>query len=305
MKIKSLLMTAAVLLMGPLTGQAKLKVVTSVPSLASITEMVGGDLVQVESITRGVQDTHFVEAKPSYMVMLNRADLLIYNGMELEMGWLPLLIRGARNQKIAPGSPGHLNASLALLEEDILERVRGEVDRTMGDVHPLGNPHWLLNPHHGLKAGKLIAAKLIELDHKNRETYERNLEKFERELTNRIADWETRAKPLRGLEVVCYHPHWSYLVGWLGMVNAGFIELRPGIPPAPRHQMEIINLMQQKNIKLAIISSWKEPSRARVVADQAGAELLVLPGEVQALPGTDDYFAWIEYMVAKLIEAAG
>lgn len=281
----------------------ELNVVTTLPSLASITEQIGGDNIRVSSITRGVQDAHYVEAKPSYMVRLNKADLLVYSGLELEIGWLPLLIRGARNGKITVGANGNLNASLALSDDQVLERPRGEVDRSMGDVHPSGNPHYLLNPNNCIRVAELIADKLIELDPSNRTYYEQNLDGFTSRLQEKIEEFERLAAHLEGVEVVCYHVHWSYLLEWLGIRTIGFIELRPGIPPTPRHKRAIIQLMQDKGIEVVVISSWKEPTRAQEVANAADATLVVLPGEVGAMRGTDDYITWIEYMITHLVEA--
>ncbi|MFC2134460.1 metal ABC transporter substrate-binding protein [Bacteroidota bacterium] len=281
----------------------ELYVVTTIPSLASIAEEIGGDNLEVYSITRGVQDAHYIEAKPSYMLKLNKADLLIYSGLELEIGWLPLLIQGARNYNVAVGSPGNLNASLAMGSEDILEKPRGEVDRSMGDVHPSGNPHYLLNPQIGLKVAGLITDKLIELDPDNTEDYLNNLHAFENKINAKIVEWAEKTLSIKGKEVVCYHVHWSYLLNWLELINGSYIELRPGIPPTPRHKMQIIQLMKNRSIEVVIISSWKEPSKAREVANAVGAELIILPGEVNAMEGAEDYISWIDFMVNKICDA--
>ncbi len=280
----------------------KLNIVTTLPSLASITESVGGDYVQVYSITRGAQDAHYVEAKPSYMIKLNKADLLIYSGLELEIGWLPLLIQGARNNKVTVGSRGNLNAALALSVENILEKPRGEVDRSMGDVHPSGNPHYLLNPHNAILVAELITERIITLDPEHKDQYEQNLSRFSQLITNRITELENMAAHLQDKDIVCYHVHWSYLLDWLKLKPKGYIELRPGIPPTPKHKQEIIALIKEKQIKVVIVSSWKEPTKAREVANATGAQLLVLPGEVNAMKGTDSYIKWIEYMVTHLSE---
>lgn len=283
---------------------SELFVVTTLPSLASLTESLGGDKVEVFSITRGVQDAHYVEAKPSYMLKLNKADLLIYSGLELEIGWLPLLIQGARNSNVSPGSRGHLNASSALSQENLLEKAHGGVDRSMGDVHPAGNPHFLLNPHHTIEVCYLIADKLIELDPDNAAYYETRLDEYVARLDSKIAELESIANILKGKEVVCYHKHWSYLCDWLGINIAGYVEAKPGIPPTPRHKREIIKMMKRKEIKIVIISSWKEPKKAQEVADAVGADLIILPGEADALPGTKDYFSWMEYMISQLSKTA-
>jgi zinc/manganese transport system substrate-binding protein len=282
---------------------ADLNIVTTLPSLKSITRSIGGDYVDVYSITRGAQDAHYVEAKPSYMTKLNRADLLIYSGLELEIGWLPFLIQGARNENVSVGAAGNLNASLALSTDEILEKPRGEIDRSMGDVHPMGNPHYLLNPYNAIDVADLIAEKLIELDPEHTTVYQKNCDTYICLLENKIYALEEQAADLQGQEVVCYHVHWSYLLNWLGIESAGYIELRPGIPPTPKHKREIIKLMNNKQIKVVIISSWKEPTKAREVADACQAQLLILPGEVNAMDGVEDYFSWIDYLVSQLCEA--
>lgn len=278
----------------------KLNIVTTLPSLASITESIGGDYVKVYSITRGSQDAHYVEAKPSYMIKLNKADLLIYSGLELEIGWLPLLIQGARNNKVSVGSRGNLNASSVLPHDLILEKPQGEVDRSMGDVHPGGNPHYLLNPYNGLLVANLIAGRLKALDPEHSDQYDDNLLQFEEVLNSKIQQWENSASSLPGEKIVCYHTHWSYLLNWLKIEQKGYIELRPGIPPTPKHKQEIIQIIQENQIKVVLVSSWKEPTKAREVANATGAHLLILPGEVNAMKGSDTYIKWIDYMVTQL-----
>lgn len=286
----------------PVSGK-QLNVICTLPSLASITESIAGEYADVESITKGAQDAHYVEAKPSYMVKLHKADLLIYSGLELEIGWLPLLIQGSRNSKINPGARGNLNASSMLETEDILEKPRGEVDRSMGDVHPSGNPHYLLNPRNALKVAQLIADRLIELDPAHQPQYESNLKSFFDRLNAKIKEFESAFAPIEGKEIVCYHPHWSYLLNWLKLTAVTYIEPRPGIPPTPKHKKETIDLMRIRNIKVVIISSWKEPTKAKEVAAAVGARLLILPGEVNAVAEASDYISWIQYMVNHIVSA--
>ena len=281
----------------------KLRVVTTLPSLASLAKSIGDGAIEVQSITTGAQDAHYVEAKPSYMVQLNKADLLIYSGLDLEIGWLPLLIQGARNPRVVVGAKGNLNAASAIPPEAIVERPKGEVDRSMGDVHPMGNPHYILNPWNALHVAELIAEKLIELDPDHKELYEKNAHNFKSLLEDSIKVWENRMANLRRQEVVCYHPHWSYLLSWMGISTVGYLEPRPGIPPTPKHKKEIIELIEARNIKAIIISTWREPTPAREVANQAQAKLLVLPGEVGAVPEASDYVSWISYLVRKIEQA--
>jgi zinc/manganese transport system substrate-binding protein len=306
MQIKSTLLIGLFVLLIHLSNTvqaADLNIVTTLPSLESITRSIGGDYVDVYSITRGAQDAHYIEAKPSYMTKLNRADLLIYSGLELEIGWLPLLIQGARNENVSVGATGNLNASLALSADEILEKPRGEIDRSMGDVHPMGNPHYLLNPYNALDVADLIAEKLIELDPAHTTAYQKNCDAFKSLLENKIYALEEQAADLQGQEIVCYHVHWSYLLNWLGIESAGYVELRPGIPPTPKHKREIIDLMNARQIKVVIISSWKEPTKAKEVAEASHAQLLILPGEVDAMDGVEDYFTWIDYLVRQLCDA--
>jgi len=281
----------------------ELYVVTTLPSLASITQSIGGEYIDVYSITRGVQDAHYVEAKPSFMLKLNKADLLIYSGLELEIGWLPLLIQGARNDEVTVGARGNLNASLALSGNSILEKPRGEVDRSMGDVHPSGNPHYLLNPSNAVDVAYLITEKLCELDPEHKTQYRKNSDLFIKQLEDKIEEFEKQTAHLRGQEVVCYHVHWSYFLDWLGIKSAGYIELRPGIPPSPKHKREIIELIEENQIMVVIVSSWKEPTKAEEVAEISGANLVILPGEVNAMENTEDYLSWVEYLTTHLIDA--
>ncbi len=236
---------------------SKLNIVTTLPSLASVTESIGGEYVKVYSITRGAQDAHYVEAKPSYIIKLNKADLLIYSGLELEIGWLPLLIQGARNNKVTVGSKGNLNAVSAIPHEHILEKPHGEVDRSMGDVHPGGNPHYLLNPNNAILVANLIAERIKILDPEHKEQYDQNLSKFTELLKDKITEWDDKASYLQNRDIVCYHVHWSYLLDWLKLNQKGYIELRPGIPPTPKHKQEIISVIKENQIEVIIVSSWK------------------------------------------------
>lgn len=303
---KSLIIIFVLLVLGLNPAIAgKLNIVTTLPSLASITESIGGDYVDVYSITRGAQDAHYIEAKPSYMVRLSKADLLIYSGLELEIGWLPLLIQGARNNKVAVGSKGNLNASSVIPVDNILEKPHGEVDRSMGDVHPGGNPHYLLNPNNAVLVADLIAERIKELDTEHKAQYNQNLSQFKETLKSKIQELENQASQLQNQNIVCYHVHWSYLLNWLKLNQKGYIELRPGIPPTPKHKQEIISLIKENQVKVIIVSSWKEPAKAREVANATGAKLLILPGEVNAMKGSESYIQWIEYMVTQLAEAYG
>ena len=305
MKRTLLFMTLMGLFLGATAGfgKGKLQVVATLPELGDLARQVGGDSVEVFTIAKGTQDPHYLEAKPSFSVKLNRADLLIYSGLELEIGWLPLLIQGARNPKVTAGGPGELNASKAL--DRILEVPSGNVDRSQGDIHPLGNPHYLLDPRNGLKVANLIAAKLIELDPDHAAVYEQNRAAYEKKLSAKIAEWEKAAAPLKGLEVVGFHKMWEYLADWLGLKMEDYIENKPGIPASPQHKMELIKMMQQKKIPLILVATYNPPHDAEEVARQTGAKVATIPAAVEGEPGADSYLDLFDHIIKALLAASG
>jgi zinc/manganese transport system substrate-binding protein len=284
-------------------GKGKLQVVATLPELGDLARQVGGDQVEVFTIAKGTQDPHYLEAKPSFSVKLNRADLLIYSGLELEIGWLPLLVQGARNPKVIAGGPGELNASKAL--DRILEVPSGNVDRSQGDIHPLGNPHYLLDPRNGLKVAALIADKLKELDPANAAVYEQNRAAYEKKLSTKISEWEKAAAPLKGLEVVEYHKGFEYLADWLGLKVEDYLENKPGIPASPQHKQELIKMMQQKKIPLILVATYNPPHDAEEVARQTGAKVATIPAAVEGEPGVDSYLDLFDHIVKELLAASG
>jgi len=223
---------------------AKVRVVTSVPTLAAIAEEVGGDKVEVEGLAKGYQDPHFVDSKPSYVLLLNKADLLLYTGLDLEIGWLPVLITGSRNSKItSTASPGRLDTSTLIL--NILEVPNTKVDRSMGDIHPGGNPHYWLDPRNGIATANGIAERLMEIDPENSSYYDERLGDFVKRLNAKIQEWDKKLAPYRGTEIVTYHKSWVYFSDWAGFKEVGYIEPKPGIPPSPSHAAELIRKMKE------------------------------------------------------------
>jgi zinc/manganese transport system substrate-binding protein len=283
------------------SADAKLRVVTSIETFADLAKKVGGDRVDVESLSHGYMDPHFVEPKPSLVLALNRADLLVHVGLELEIGWLPPLVLGARNDKIQPGAPGNLDVSSGI---PVLDVPSVKVDRSMGDIHPSGNPHYWIPPDNALIIGREIAQKLEQLDPGGRQQYHERLAAFERELATRRAAWEKEAAPLHGLKVVTYHKSWSYLSKWLGLVEIGYLEPKPGIPPSPAHIAWLITTMRQDGVKLLIMESFYPRNTAELVAGKSGARAVVLPSDVGADKSVGDYFALVDAVVKKLVEAA-
>lgn len=288
------------LLVSATGAEGKIRVVTTTPDLASIAKAIGGELVEVESIARGYQDPHYVHAKPSYTLTLRRADLLVYTGLQLELGWLPLLIEGARNPRLLGGAPGHLDASAAI--RNVLQVPTGPVSRALGDIHPFGNPHYFLDPRNGLLVAELLAGRLKDLDPENSNSYEENLRRFQESLEGSIRQWERRMAPYRGTEVVTYHQQWEYLMDWLGWRIVGVVEDKPGVPPSPRHVADLIQTMRQQKTRLLLAANFRDPKIPRLMAERTGAKLLVLPvlpGGEKGIEGYEDLF---EYILSRLEE---
>ena len=277
-----------------------LRVVTSIETFADLARSVGGAFVKAESLARGYQDPHFVEAKPSLLIPLSRADLLVYAGLDLEIGWLPPLVQGSRNSRIQPGAKGNLDASTAI---EVLDLPAGKVDRSQGDIHPRGNPHYWLPPLNALKVAKEIAARLKELDPVHGADYDTNLQKFGAQLKAKASEWSRKAAALRGLKVVPYHKSWSYVSDWLGLREIGYVEIKPGIPPDPKHLAELILRMKAESVRVLLIESFYNRGIAGQVADSAGAKLLVLPSDVGATPKIQSYLDLVDAVLDALAVA--
>ena len=281
---------------------AQLEVVTTTQDLAAIARAVGGDAVEVRSITRGYWDPHFVEAKPSYMRHLNRADLLIYNGLELEIGWLPLLIQGGRNRRVMPGSLGSLDASTGL---PIREVPVGQVDRSMGDIHPEGNPHYTLDPRNGKMIAAAIRERLKALAPEQGQTFEANSDTFQLRLSKRMEVWEHTARSLRGRKIVAFHKQWEYLADWLGLEIVDYVEVKPGIPPSPRHIARLVELIERENITLLLRANFGNTRAAEKVAERAGIWLLTLPASVRGEEGIVSYEDLFDAIVTRIVPGGG
>ena len=301
---KHLASSTIMLVLFGFTGAARaepIRVVTSIETFADLARAVGGANVSVEALARGYQDPHFVEAKPNLLVPLSKADLLVYAGLDLEIGWLPPLVQGSRNARIQAGAKGNLDASTAI---DVLDVPAGKVDRAQGDIHPRGNPHYWLPPINALKVAKEIAARLKELDPSHGADYDTNLQKFGALLKGKSADWSRKAASLRGLKVVPYHKSWTYVSDWLGLREIGYVELKPGIPPDPKHLAELILRMKAESVRVMLIESFYNRGIAGQVADSAGAKLLVLPSDVGATPKIRSYPDLVDAVLDALVAAA-
>ncbi len=234
-------------------ARAALTVVTSTEDLADLTRQVGGDRVRVESIARGYQDPHFVEAKPSFILKLAKADLLVVVGRDLEIGWLPPLVDQSRNARIRPGADGYLDASLSAR---ILDIPTGPVTRAMGDVHPLGNPHYWLDPGNGRRAAKAIADRLARLDPGGASTFAARYADFDRRLAEAEKRWDAKMAPYKGLKVVTYHKSWPNFAERFALDVIGYVEPRPGIPPSPGHTIRLMAEMRRQGVKVLLVEPY-------------------------------------------------
>lgn len=259
---------------------AQLKVVTSTTDLADIARSVGGAKVRVTHVSEGYQDPHFAEAKPSFVLQLRSADVFAFVGLDLEIGWMPLLVQGARNPKVAPGGSGHVDVSQAI---DVLDRARTRVDRSQGDVHALGNPHYWLDPENGRRIARLFQQKFSALDPKNAAEYARNARTFEEKLNAAEREWQRDRAVIRGKPIVAYHTSWKYLAEYTGMNIVGFMEPKPGVPPSPSHLAGLILQMKRTGAKVIIMEPFYNRKDADFVASKTGATVVVLPPSVGGL----------------------
>lgn len=286
----------------PLTVEAgKIRVVTTTEDLAAITKSVGGDRVQVDFIARGTQDAHFIDAKPSYILKLSRADLFVQIGLDLEIGWVPPLLMGARNAKIQQGEKGYVNASEGI---DLLDIPPGRTDRSAGDVHAEGNPHYWLDPMNGHQIASNIVAGLIRIDPEGKGAYEQNLKQFLEKLDLAITGWRKKMEPLKGEKVVTYHNSWIYFLKRFSLNAVAYVEPKPGIPPSSSHLAQLIRRIQDEGIKIIIVEPYYNGKVVHFVARKAGVKIVLLSPSVSTGTGIDDYFQLFEHLIVTLTEAS-
>jgi len=298
--IRTALAVGAVALGGGARAEAKLRVVASIETLADISRQVGGDRVEITSLSRGYQDPHFVDAKPSLVLALNRADALVYVGLDLEIGWLPPLVQQSRNGRIQRGQPGNIDASTSIRAEDI-PTVPSEQLRALGDIHPLGNPHYWIPPKNARAIARLLAERFTALDAGGAATYKAELARFEARLAAKEKEWEAAAAPLKGTRIVTFHKSWSYVAHWLGLEEIGYIEPKPGIPPTANHTAQLVELMKKNGARLVVVESFYPSSMARFVADNGKARLVAAPSNVGATPAIKTYFDLVDAVIAALM----
>jgi zinc/manganese transport system substrate-binding protein len=289
------------LLASPDRAEAKkLNVVTSTTDMAALAQEVGGDRIDVESIAKGYQDPHYVEAKPSFLLKLRQADLLITVGLQLEIGWLPPLITQSGNPRIQLGAPGYLDASQFA---EILEIPQGVVTRAEGDVHPLGNPHYWLDPDNGRRIARGFANKFAELDSANATYYQQRFQDFDKRLTAAEQKWDAEMKPFRGRKVVTYHRSFPNFARHFGLDVIGYVEPRPGIPPTPSHTLELIQLMKSQNCKVVLVEPYFDLKTPQSIGRATGAQVLVYLPSVGGEKQVTNYFELFDYDIALLTKA--
>ncbi|HZO41469.1 MAG TPA: metal ABC transporter substrate-binding protein [Methylomirabilota bacterium] len=280
-------------------GADKIRVVTTIPDLKALTEEVGGKLVDVDALARGTQNAHELEIRPSLMLKLRRADILIENGLDLD-SWADVAVQGANNPNIVRGAPGRIDVSRGV---QVLEVPSTRVDRSMGDVHPLGNPHYSLDPGMAPIVTQNIVDALARVAPDRRAELERNRQSFLSRLDEAMTRWTRAMGPLKGAKVVVYHPQWIYLLNRFGLVQAATLEDRPGIPASPAHVTRVIRQMKDEQIKVLIVEPWNDVKLANRVAQEAGAKAVVLASMVGGVKGADSYIGAIDHNVNALVTA--
>jgi len=307
MPLKALLSLAALAMLawplGPATAASRIQAVATTTDLKALTEAVGGDLVEVDALARGNQNPHDLEVRPSLMVKVRRADLLVMNGLELDQ-WAEVVVQGAGNPKVAPGGPGRVDASAGLL---VLEVPQTKVDRSMGDVHPVGNPHYSTDP--GMAAG--VTANILEglarLAPQSRPAFEKNRQAFLGRVDQSLARWNAAMAPFKGARVVVDHNLWIYFLTRFGLVEAGSIEERPGIPATPSHLTKLIGLMKDQKVKVILSVPWADQKIAERVAQETGAKVVPMAPAVGTVKGPDKgadaYLETIDYNVKSVAQA--
>jgi ABC-type Zn uptake system ZnuABC Zn-binding protein ZnuA len=299
MKRSLLALIVLSLFLGGAHAAEKIKVVTTIPDLADMTRQIGGDLVEVNSIATGVEDIHAVPMKPSFAVLLNRADLVVLLGLEAEHAFLPALLEAARNPRILRDGPGYIDASVYITPLEVPSRI----DRALGDQHPMGNPHYNVDPVMGKAAARAIADGLSRNYPEHAATFKQNLDVYLAKLDAAIARWEQEAAPLKGKKLVSYHPDLVYFAERFGMEPAGTIEIRAGIDPTPAHITDLEDRMRREKVDVVVREVQYPAGLAETVAQATGAKLVELPVMSGGLPETRDYISFIDYNLRTMLKA--
>lgn len=283
-------------------AKGKIRVLTTSTDLKSIAEYVGGDRVEVKSIATGAEDLHFVDAKPSFILQAQKTDLFVVVGLEMEVGWAPSIIDGARNPKIRPGNDGYVDASAGC---SILEKPAGKVDRSMGDIHPYGNPHYWLDPANGKVIAGNIARALEKISPADTAYFENNKDAFKKKIDEKLKAWQEKMKPYKGAKIVTYHRSFPNFAHRFGLDVIEYMEPKPGIPPSPSHLAKLILKMKKENVKLIMVEPYLNLRAAKVVAGKTSATVLSAPPSVGGVKDVKDYFELFDYLVDNISKILG
>ncbi len=281
---------------------ADLKVATSLSDLASVAEAVGGKHVTALSLCKGYEDPHFVPAKPSLMKAIQNADVFVSVGLELDGGWLPLVIPGSRNPKIQPGKQGFIDASEGI---EVLDKPVGTVSRAEGDIHPLGNPHYYSDPRNLEIVADHLARVFAELDPANGNDYQENAKAFDVKMEKAIKGWKAQLKPYKGAKLVTYHENFKYFTERFGLKFFGTVEPKPGIPPNPRYLNETAEAMKSAGVKVVLYQPYYDADAAEALAKKADATAYEIPNEVGGVPEAKDVFSKFDFIVSVLVKGFG
>lgn len=302
MFIRTIRLSLLLLLAAPLAARAQgtINVVATTEDLGSIAREVGGAKVSVVALAKGYQDPHFVDPKPSFILAVSKANVLIVVGRELEIGWLPPLLNSGRNARIQPGGAGYLDASLTVR---ILELPTGQITRAMGDVHPLGNPHYWLEPGNGRRIAQAILAKFSEVSPADKAYFQQRYTDFDTRLAAAEKRWDAAMAPYKGTKIVTYHRSWPNFMERFGLEVMGYVEPKPGIPPSPSHTLELIEDMKRQGVKLIVVEPYFDLKTPQAVATQVGGKVLVLAPSVGGVKEVTDYIQLFDYDVNMLAGA--
>lgn len=298
--VQLMLFTATITAAVAGSSVAAVRVVSTTEDLASLAREVGGDKVTVVALAKGYQDPHFVDPKPSFILEVSRADLLIVVGRELEIGWLTPLITSSRNAKIQLGANGYLDASANVR---ILEIPTGQITRAMGDVHPQGNPHYWLDPANGRRIAQTIKDKLAQLSPADRAYFEQRYADFDKRLAAAEGRWDSMMAPYKGTKVVTYHRSWPNFMDRFGLNVIGYVEPKPGIPPTTSHTVDLIDEMKRQSAKLIVVEPYFDLKTPQAIAKQVGGEVLVLAPSVGGTKEATDYVKLFDYDVSTVVAA--
>jgi zinc/manganese transport system substrate-binding protein len=294
-------LSVAVFLLGVATpAGATVNVVTTTEGLAAVAREVGGDAVKVTALSRGIQDPHFVDANPSLAVKLRNADLLVDVGMELEIGWLPPLVTQSRNAAIQPGGPRRLTAGIFVSPMDL---PTGPVDRSQGDIHPSGNPHFLSDPRRAAQVAGAIAGRLVEIDPGNAAHYRERLQAFQGKVAAAEKGWKAQLAPFAGRSVITQHKTLTYLLDWAGLKAAGYLEPKPGVAPPPSHVASLAAVVKSSGVKGVLVESYYDRRSADQLRDLTGVKVFVIPGDVGGTKDASDWFSYADVLVKSLVQA--